>query len=74
MVLQSVEIVTLFRRLNLPDHVAQKLVDPDGDFGFSDFVKFVQHVTVSVLHEAGLKASAALELINDEHGHGVAFQ
>ena len=60
------EIIALFRQLDLPEQVAQKLVDPDGDFAFSNLEEFVRLVTVDVLREAGLKASVALKLMNDE--------
>ena len=57
------EIVALFNHQGLPELVALKLVDPEGDYDFSDLVSFVQLVTFEDLIAAGLKVCGARKLI-----------
>ncbi len=48
-------------KLNLPIEAARILIGPNGDYGYSDFVQFVNLVTFEDLRAAGLKVVAARE-------------
>ena len=56
------DIVHLFSELDLSQDAAQRLIDPDGDYGYSDLVRFAELVTMEDLQGAGLKIAGAREL------------
>lgn len=58
----SYEIVDLFRKLDLPEDAAQRLIDPNGDYGYSDLVSFAELVAMEDLRGAGLKIAQARKL------------